>query len=541
MPVLAALELKDFALVDELRLELAPGLNALTGETGAGKSLLVDALSLLIGQRGDSSLIRQGSESSLVQGLFEGEEVASASRRLQHNGRPNARIDGELVTVAELAERVGKVLTVHGQHAALMLSARDEPRRRLDRLLDAAGRRTLAGYQEAYREYTAAAARLADLQAGVRERERRRDTLKFELEEIDSARLRAGEDDLLKARVEALRNAERIRHSVARALTAVSNGEFPAVELLDTAARELDNVTRFEARLLPLARELHEARAAVQATATEIESFLDEFEAGPDELEAVENRLARIGLLERKYGDGVAAILAYREQAAAELTRLENDELDLDQLQVQVAQFEGELRRLGAQLATARRQAADRLATETMELLARLGMSEARLRVGLAPLEEPGPHGLERPWFEFGANPGEGLADLAEVASGGELSRVMLALDLVTGADRPVLVFDEVDAGIGGEAARAVGSLLKKLSRDRQVLVVTHLPQVAAYADAQFFVSKVTESGRTFTRVRRLRSHERERELARMLSGTVTEASLQNARELVSDASTLAL
>jgi DNA repair protein RecN (Recombination protein N) len=194
-----------------------------------------------------------------------------------------------------------------------------------------------------------------------------------------------------------------------------------------------------------------------------------------------------------------------------------------------------ELQTLGERLAACRAAAAERLVAQAGSLLAQLGMPGARFEVRFDELGEPGPHGLERPRFAFGANPGEPLGDLAAVGSGGELSRVMLALDVITGSDRPVLVFDEVDAGIGGKTARAVGSLLKRLSRDHQVLVVTHLPQVAAFADAQYFVEKRAKDARTVTRVHRLEPHDREQELARMLSGNVTEASLRNARELVAD------
>lgn len=531
--MLTALELKDFAIVDELRLDLAPGLNALTGETGAGKSILVDALALLVGQRADSTMIRAGCSAALIQGLFEGVSIDSAARRLQAGGRSSARIDGELVNVGELAERVGALVAVHGQHAAQALSQAEEPRRRLDRLLGEADSLELERYRESYAEYRRSVKALTESSAGARERERRRDTLRFEIEEIGDARLSTGEDTRLRQRSESLRHGERIVQGAARALSSLSEGERAAVPLLASAARDLAAAAAHQPSLAPLARELSDAAAGVQATGDEIESFLAEFDIDPAELDRVEERLVRIQSLERKYGDGVDAILAYRDDAAAELEGLEGADHDAAMLQRQVETVRGELERLGARLSAARRTAATRLSNEVSGLLARLGMPGARFEVRLEALEEAGAHGFERVRFAFGANPGEPVGELSAVGSGGELSRVMLALDVVTGSDRPVLVFDEVDAGVGGQTARAVGSLLKRLSRQHQVLVVTHLPQVAAFADAQYFVEKQSKEGRTVTRLHRLEPHEREQELARMLSGSVTDASLRNARELV--------
>ncbi|MEX2534685.1 MAG: DNA repair protein RecN [Trueperaceae bacterium] len=541
--MLNALELKDFAIVDELRLELAPGLNALTGETGAGKSILVDALALLVGARADSGMIRAGCSSALVQGLFHGEVsngvgLSSAARRLQAEGRSSARVDGELVTVTEMSERVGAVVAVHGQHAAQALAQPEEPRRRVDRLLSADELETLAQYRESFIEYQRTKRTLAELGAAARDRERRRDTLRFEIDEIDAARLQGGEEEGLRERSVSLRHAERIVQNSAQALTALAEGERSALALLASAARDLGAAARHHPYLVSLAAELHDTRAAAQATSDEIESFLSDFEVDPLELDRVEARLAKIEALQRKYGETVEAVLAYRQGAADELERLESADLDAAELERRRAELVEELGALGKRLSSARRRAGEQLGREVAGLVAQLGMREARFEVRLEELEQPGPHGLEHPRFAFSANLGEPLGDLAAIGSGGELSRVMLALDVTTGSDKPVLVFDEVDAGIGGQTARAVGSLLKRLSRDHQVLVVTHLPHVAAFADAQYFVEKRAKDGRTVTRVHRLEPHEREQELARMLSGNVTEASLRNARELVIESET---
>lgn len=534
--VLAALELKDFAIVDELRLELSPGLNALTGETGAGKSILVDALAQLIGGRADTGLIRSGCESALVQGLFEGVGLESAARRLQANGRSAARIDGELVTVGELAERGSRVIAIHGQQAAQALGAGMGQREQLDRLLPEEAAAELVAYRRAYAEHQAAGVELAELREAERERARRLDILRYQLEEIDAARLAPGEEERLEEQAEQLRHAEAVTAGAARALAALLEMDDNAVELLAAATRDLEAAARHAPGLTPLAAELREAVSAVQATGQEIEAFLADFEADPAALERGQARLAELAALKRKYGDSVEAVLAYREGIAEELARLERAEHEIGELEERLERLAGELRSRGEAVRAARERAAAHLGREAVKHLKRLGMPGARFEVRLEPLPEPGRHGLERVRFMFGANPGEPLAELTQVASGGELSRLMLALALVTGSDRPVLVFDEVDAGTGGRTARAVGALLKHLAHRHQVLVVTHLPQVAAFADAQFYLEKVERDGRTVTRATRLSPGERERELARMLSGSVTEASLSNARELLRDA-----
>jgi DNA repair protein RecN (Recombination protein N) len=274
----------------------------------------------------------------------------------------------------------------------------------------------------------------------------------------------------------------------------------------------------------------------VSAVADEVESFLGDFEADPSELEKLENRMAMIETLQRKYGESIATILSYRDEAAQELNTLQNADADMEQLEKEQARLLESLKSFADELSSARKKVAKKLSDAVTKEIKPLGMANAVFQVSIEKSETLSSHGQDDITFLFSANLGEEPAPLSDVASGGELSRVMLGLNVVTGSDVPILAFDEVDAGIGGKTARAVGSLLKQLAKDHQVLVVTHLPQVAAFADAQFYVEKREVDKRTVTRVMRLEPHERELELARMLSGSTSDAAIANARELISEA-----
>ena len=535
--MLERLELRDFAIADRLDVAFEPGFNVLTGETGAGKSIVVDAVSVLVGERPDVAMIRTGRDSALVQGVFRDADIGSAGRRLVRDGRNTARIDGELVAVGELSERAGAHVAIFGQHAAQRLLDAAAQRDQLDRLLDDEGRAAYHAYRDAFTAWQEVTRRLEQLEGSERERARQLDVLRFQVEEIDQARLEPGEDVRLEEEATRLEHAERIVHGVARSVELLGAGDPNVLDLLAAAQRETETAARFHGGLTALAGELSDAVSAVQATMAELEAFLDDFESDPRRLEAIEARIAEIARLERKYGSTIDEILAYRERIGAELADLRAADEDVDALRERRDALAARLDERSRALSTARHRAGAELGRGVADLLPRLALPQARFEAVLEPLDAFGPHGRERVRFLFSANRGEPLAALGDVASGGELSRLMLAIHVVSGTDVPTVVFDEVDAGIGGQTARAVGELLARLAGDRQVLVVTHLPQVAAFASAHFAVTKEEVDGRTVTRVKRLEAAEREAELARMLSGDLTDASLQNARELLETAS----
>ena len=531
--MLKTLELSNFAIVDSLSLDLSPGLNVLTGETGAGKSILIDALALLIGGRADSSWVRSGSERALIQGIFS--DDLSASRSIATNGRSTARLDGELVTISDLGETLSGRVALHGQHASQVLLHGAEQRKLLDRLLPEQAKQDLLLYRELYGKYQNISKTLADLQDKVRERARRIDVLRFQLDEIGNAKLKKDELESLQEQLETQRYAERISSLTSNALDALSEADISALGLISAAQKDLDSAGRYNKTLASLAAELADALASIEAISQEVYSFLAGFELEPGLLEELENRMSLIENLQRKYGDSIESILHYNDTAAQELNQLEHAEEDMLSLEAEKLELWQTLQALADKLSQARQEIALDLGKSVSKEVKPLGMNNAVFVVDLKPLDDLGPYGKDSINYLFSANLGEAPAPLAAVASGGELSRLMLALNVVTGSDLAILAFDEVDAGIGGKTARAVGQLLKHLAKDHQVLVVTHLPQVAAFADAQFYVEKQEQKGRTVTRGRRLEPHERELELARMLSGNVSDAALANARELLQE------
>ncbi len=534
--MLHTLELHDFAIVHRLELTLSPGLNVLTGETGAGKSIVVDALQLLTGGRPDPGMIRSGADAALVQATFQSAGIESAARRLTSAGRHTTRVNGELVTVTELAERVGALAVVFGQHAALELQSGSSQRRQLDRLLPAPAQTALNEHREAFERAATVAARLAELHEAARERSRRLDVLTFQIAEIDAVAPTESEQEQLRAELAELQHAERLLSLSAAVHEALAGEEGGAVERTATAVRDLETAGRYSAVLAQLATELKEALAALGAVSSEVEAFLADFEADPRRLDEVQSRLAALEGLERKYGPDIPAVLEFRRTAAAELANLEGADDEIARLEEEAAALEARLTELGGVLTAARQAAGAELAAGVVPLLERLGMPHARFEVGVTPAPKRLRHGVDDVSFLFSANLGEELAPVAHVASGGELSRIMLALNLVTGSDVPTVAFDEVDAGVGGATATHVARLLARLAENHQVLVVTHLAQVAAFAQAHFVVEKREEHGRTHTTVRRVTQEDRPRELARMLSGTVTDASLQHASELLQQA-----
>ena len=538
--MLLALELADFAIVDALRVTFAPGLNVLTGETGAGKSILVDALTLLLGGRAESRAVRAGAPSALVQGFFgamgEAEDAEALTRRVQASGRSSARLSGEVVTIAELSDKGAAQLAIHGQHASQTLLSSTEQRRLLDSLLNAEAQETLRTVSERYRRLTQVTKELTELQSALRERARQLDVLQFQVSEIAAANLVLGEEETLRAELESHRHAERILQGSAGALERLSEGEPNVLALLAEAVSSLESAGRYHEAPAALAAELRGALESVQATSAELESFLADFSGDPEQLERLERRLTQLETLKLKYGGSVAEVLSFYATAEAEMTRLHNAEFDLERLQAEQTALDAELTKLTGTLTQARRKAAAKLAEDVTRELRPLGLTHAQFSAELGALPEPTATGRDKVTFFLSANLGEPPAPLSAVASGGELSRVMLALNVVTGSQQPTLVFDEVDAGLGGETARTVGGLLKRLAEHHQVLVVTHLPQVAAFADAHFKVEKREQAGRTVTRVTRLEGANREAELARMLSGAKTKTALAHARELLEEA-----
>ena len=529
---LTRLEVRNLATIRDLELELGAGFCAFTGETGAGKSIIVDALGLLLGGRGQGDLIRSGEQELLVTAFWGDEtepQAHTASRRLSSAGRGTARLSGEIVSLRELGDWAGEKLTIHWQHSAVSLLSPANQRRLLDRRVGVAA----GDYAEAYGAWRSAVTRLEDLQRSQRERARQLDLLAFQVQEISEVSPDPDEEEPLAAELARLSNLQTIAQAAAAGLDLLSDGDLNALGMLNEAVRALGPGAKYDETVGQLQNELREALDAVQAVAGELRASAEASAPDPEELARVEGRLTQLGKLRHKYGPTLADVLEFGARAAEELAELERDERDAGELEHEVQALARAREAAALALDEARAREAGPLAEQLLGVIRELGMPHARMEFQLSPLPAPAPYGQSDVTLMFTANPGEELGPLAETASGGELSRVMLAVSTVLGADTPSVVFDEVDAGIGGAAALAVAGQLARLARERQVLAVTHLAQIAARADHHYKVEKEVEGGRTVSRVRLLGREERLHELARMLSGNASDTALEHARELL--------
>lgn len=555
--MLVNLYVENLALIERLELELGPGFNVLTGETGAGKSLVVDAVNLLLGARASSEFIRTGAERALVQGIFacpdrpqlaarleemgislEDDGTLVLSRELNRSGRNVCRVGGRVLGLAAYQEIGRYLVDVHGQHEHQSLL---EPQAQL-LLLDAYGGQPLLALRqataEAWRRWQEAEAALATLKRQQEEEDRLKDLWEFQAAEIRAARLRPGEEEELEAEVRLLSAAEQLAAAAESAyqLTFAGTGGASAYDLVSRAAAHLKPVQGLDPALAEVVRGLEEAACLIEDKAAVLRDYRQRLDFSPSRLAELQARLDLIRQLRRKYGGTVEDVLRLGEELAARLAALQDRSERLDQAERERAAAEAEYRERAARLAQARREAAGRLEQDIGAVLAELNMPNT-VFVAALRAAPPGPSGTEEVEFAFSANPGEPPRPVAKIASGGELSRLMLALKSIMAEDDaiPTLIFDEVDAGLGGAAARAVGKKLQDLSRWHQVICVTHAAQIAAYADRHFRISKEEVAGRTLTLVNELDEPGRVAELARMLAGRVDEASLHHARQLLAE------
>ncbi len=560
--MIASLRIRRLAVVENAEIEFGGGLNVLTGETGAGKSLVLGALALIAGARASSDQVREGAEQAEVEAVFRTEglpeleaELAErglevedheliVSRSVSRSGRSRARIGGAQVPVATLAELFRGRIEVSSQHESQAL-LRPEVQ---GRLLDAHGELLplRAEVEAGVRELRELDREIAELRERAEERARQEDFLAFQVQEIDAAGLEPGEAAALAQERSRLRHAEQLCADAARAAAALGGdpaaGEAAgAADLLADALRRVEGLAELDPALGELVGRLRDAHAETAEAAAELARYAEGAEADPARQAAVEERIDLLERLRRKYGEDETAILAFRDEAAARLEAIGGADARLDELARAKAERAEAVARRAAALSRGRRKAGRALAEAVQAGVARLGMPDARFEVALEPLApEPGlpcgGAGAESVGLRFSANPGEPPRSLRRTASGGELSRVFLALKNVLrrGAAGTALVFDEVDAGVGGGVADRVGGVLAELAGSHQVLCITHLPQVAARADLHFRIAKGTLGGRTQARVERLDEAQRLEEVARMAGGeTVSEATRRHAQALL--------
>lgn len=548
--MLELLHIENIAIIEAADIEFAPGFNALTGETGAGKSIVIDSLSAVLGQRTSRELIRTGAEKAFVSAAFSGmapeltEELGIQpeadgtlllQREIQTDGKNVCRVNGRPVTVGQLRALGARLLNIHGQHDGQQLL--DEEQHIV--YLDSFGRvESLAiTYAEKYKNFTDIRRQIGVLQMDEAEKARRVDTLQYQIEELHRAKLTPGEEEELTARRGMLRNAEKFLDAVAGADYALNGDDSGggALSALRQAQDALGGVRHLDDAFGQLYERLGEAYSEVYDIAATVEDKRGELDVSPGELDRVESRMDLLYRLKKKYGATVEDMLDYQARCEAELAQIEDAGDTLVRLEQALSKAEKEARQAAQALSDARKAAADRLTAQILTELQQLDMGKIRFAVDFAekPLDSDG---MDTVRFLMSANVGEELRPIHKIASGGELARIMLAMKNVLSEQDHVgtMVFDEVDTGVSGRAAQKVAEKMARISRRKQVLCVTHLPQLAAMADTHFSVEKGERGGRTYTEVRRLDREQRRRELARLTGGShVSQTMLDGAEELL--------
>lgn len=543
--MLEELHISEFALIDDALIDFRAGLNVLTGETGAGKTILLAALGLLLGDRADTTTIRAGSDEARVEGRFSrnDHDELVISRIISAQGKSKCYVDGSLVSVATLARLGDRLVDLHGQHEHQALLSAASHVEYLDRFCGAEQLARRARWTELLERLRDLQQRITELTRFGREREERRDLLGFQLREIDGAELEPREDEQLAARLEVLRHAERLASAagVSHVLLSTDDDDSGALDGVRAAVAAVSGMSGVDERLDELRARLESSSLELEELSRELRNYSEGVECDAAALAESEARMALIGDLKRKYGDTIEEILDFSERVRADLEKLESIGGNLADLDAAHGGVEAELASLGGELHVARVRAASRFQERMAAELEALNMAKAQFVAAIR--ERPptngdshGPTGPDDVEFLFSASVGESPRPLTKIASGGEISRVMLAAKVVLGAadDVSTLVFDEIDAGVGGKTAAAVGAKLSALAKEHQVICVTHLPQIASLADRHLSVAKVQDGGRTVTSVTVLDGEDRVAEVARMLSGAkVSETSLRHAREML--------
>jgi len=546
--MLKELRIKNLAVIDDLKVRFDKGFNVLTGETGAGKSIIVDSLGLALGSKIQSDFIRSGEKEAVVQAYFEPEgikslpdigvemtEVLILRRSIFASGKSRAYVNDTMVSTQSLAEIGRALVDIHGQHEHQSLLSVDKHRV----FLDLFGRlqEEQVGVERLYREVGALKKEVAGLQERMKDRAHRLDLLKFQIHEIDSAALRVGEHEYLSGQKTILSNLGRLKELAESAYELIYGADDSCIAKLSSVIAKLQDMAAIDHQASEVLGILKSVLPLLDDAAVSLRGYKGRYEFEPGSLDDIEERLALIRKLEKKYGEGIETIIRYRDNAEAEMKALEIVEEEIAALENELIMKEAMLSEAAAALSAKREEAAQRMEKLVSNELKELAFGDAEFLIDMRR-EAISPRGIDRIEFLFSANVGEPPKPLVKIASGGELSRVMLALKTVF-ADFdsiPVLIFDEIDSGIGGKTAEIVGRKLKDLSEKHQVLCTTHLPQLASKGDIHLKIEKRQKNERVYVEVKELAGSERLNEIARMLSGNVTDISLRHAKELIESA-----
>ncbi|GAB4536149.1 MAG: DNA repair protein RecN [Thermodesulfovibrionia bacterium] len=558
--MLRELHIKNLAIIDDLTIEFDKGLNVLTGETGAGKSIIINALSIAIGERASSELIRSGEKEGVVEAFFDipidvlDESKAQSlndmgigiddglilKRIVSLHGRSRAYINNSITTIPFLADLTNGIIDIHGQYEHQSLLSVDTQLRMLDAYGGLINERN--EISELYERLTGLKNELSSLLERERERAERIDLLRYQLNEIRGANLTIGEEEELLEEERVLSNVLRLTELANRAYDSIYLSDSSCITNLSRVISDLKDIVRIDSSVSFVLKSIEDVIPLLKEASQFLRDYRERLNVSPQRLESLQERLHLIGVLKRKYGSSIEEIVRYGNKIEAEIEELEHSEERLEGLRVEIDKLREAFTEKVNELSMKRRDVARKLEKEVIRELSMLSMPDSRFKIdirhengddtidGLRATDK----GIDYVEFLISTNKGEELKPLARVASGGELSRIMLALKgLLTKGDAPVLVFDEIDAGIGGMTAEAVGRRLKALSKEHQVICITHLPQIASFADRHLLIQKMIKGKRTTVEVKDIHGEERIREIARMLSGGITDTSLKHAMELL--------
>ncbi len=563
--MLLELEIKNFALIDQLHLQFDRGLNILSGETGAGKSIIIDAVNMAIGERADREFVRSGANKSSVQAVFtfnqnadipnllqeygielEEENQLIVTREIYANGRSVSRINGIMVTQQVLKTITEKLIDIHGQHQHQSLLNSGTHIDMLDAFGGKVHQELLQRIAEEYQRLLGLESRLSKLCGNEMERERRLDLLGFQLQEIDAAKLKKDEEQALNQHSQLLANSEKIFEGISKSYSLLYEGNsLPSIyDMLSQVTAAIHGIMDYDPRLKEYYQALEEMQYRLQDISHEIRNYKDNIDFEPALLNEIEERLDVINNLRRKYGRTVEAVLEYRDTIATELELLQNSEAEIIKIRSDIDKQAAILKKLSSSLSSLRKETAAAMEKALVEILETLNMGKVAFVVDIQPFKDTkaGPKltakGIDQVEFLISTNIGEAPRPLAKIASGGEMSRIMLALKtiLADADDIGCLIFDEIDTGISGKTAQIVGEKLQYIASEHQVLCITHLPQIAAQADTHYLIEKFSDHQITRTGVERLDDEQRALEISRLLGGEISDITLKLAKELLETA-----
>ena len=555
--MLKSLSVQNFALIEKVELEFGEGLNILTGETGAGKSILIDALGAVLGQRVSASNIRAGCEELRIEAVFLLEKFSPVyalmkeleietdddnliiTRKISRGGKSSIVANGSHLTLTALKKLGATLVNVHGQNENLALLKESS----VYNLIDGADAKIFPAqteYQKLFRLWKAQIKSLAEKQKNKLENNQRLDMLKWQEQEISAADLKVGEDVELDAEIKKLSHAEKIAENVSAACQLLGGGsDFDILTALAKVEKNLAEVSKFDNKLNSAQKLLDDATISLREVFDEVQNYSDAVEFSPERLDELHARLDVIHNLKKKYGGDVEEILKHLEKIRAEISQIENFDTDFDTTRQLILKLEAQTKKRAATLLKLRQQAAEKLSSAIEKEIRKLGMEKAKFKITVEPVEEMNLRGGDSADMIFSANVGEEMKTLSKIISGGELSRVALAIKTISAGredSAATMVFDEIDTGLGGTTAKVVAEGIAKVSCSKQVLCVTHLAQIACMADCHLQISKSDDDEKTVSQVQRIKDNDRVREISRMASGEETPASLKNARAMIASA-----